>query len=165
MVCRRLSVRLGAEELQARLGREPNPIVITEITESLAGLSDQQSVPGLRDLAERHPSPLVRSYVFMAVADIVGKAVIPYLQEQRRKERSNYVKAALDTVLFAKGKDEALSDLFKDLKSKDVKVRRLVANLLNTMHHEESGRLCSPLSTKHWSARRLPALAAILNEL
>jgi hypothetical protein len=28
-------VRLGAEELRARLGREPNLIVITEITESL----------------------------------------------------------------------------------------------------------------------------------
>jgi hypothetical protein len=121
-------------------------------------------MPRLRDLAERHPSPLVRSYALMAVADIVGKAAIPYLQEQRRKERSNYVRVALDSVLFAKGRDEALPDLIKDLKSRDVKVGAWWPICSNIMRREESGRLCSPPYSKPWSARRPPALAAILSE-
>ena len=123
---------LGAAELRERLGAERNEVVLAEITESLASLKDEASLPRLRSLAEEHPSALVRSYALLAIADISGKEALPYLRDRLARERSRRVKASLRCALFAKGADEVLPDLLKDLRSNDFKVRRSVANLL---HH------------------------------
>jgi HEAT repeat protein len=122
--------QVGATALRKRLRGERNVVVSAEIMESLARLRDRESLPQLYRLAEKHPASLVRSYAFLAVADILGKKAIPYLAEKRRRERNRYVRAALDTALFAKGTDKALPDLLKDLNSRDFRVRALVANLL-----------------------------------
>jgi HEAT repeat protein len=122
--------RIGAEALRSGLGKERNELVLTEITESLASFRDDQSLPQLRDLAEGHPSPIVRSYACMAVADIARKGSVPYLQDRFKRERSSYVKAALSCVLLAQGVGDALVQVVKYLESKNIKIRRLAANLL-----------------------------------
>jgi hypothetical protein len=121
---------VGGPELLKRLDHERNAIVITEITESLASLSEMQSLPKLQELAEKHSSPLVRTYAILAITDLAGKRAIPFLWERRSKERNSAVKATLDCALFVKGVVEILPDLLEDLKSRKPKVRNLVANLL-----------------------------------
>ena len=122
--------QIGTEELRRALDKERNELVLTEITESLAIFRDDQSLPQLRGLAEGHPSPIVRSYSLMAIADISRRGSVPYLQERLRRERSTYVKAALSCVLVAQGVGDALNDVVKYLGSKNIKIRRLAANLL-----------------------------------
>ena len=121
---------LGAAELRERLGAERNELVLAEIAESLVRLKDEASLPRLRSLAEEHSSTLVRNYALLAIADISGKEALPYLRERLVRERSRRLKAFLRSALFAKGADEVLPDLLKDLRSNDVRVRRGVANLL-----------------------------------
>lgn len=121
---------IGEEDLLERLGEEKNPLVLTEITESLAGSGDLRSLPKLREVAERHPSALVRSYAILAVADLLGRHAIPYLLERRGQERGRRMRATIDAALFAKGATEALPDLLASLRSRDPKIRSLVANLM-----------------------------------
>jgi HEAT repeat protein len=121
---------IAGRELLARLRRERNTLVITEITESLAILGEKRSLPQLHSLAKEHRSPRVRSYAILAITDLEGRLAVPFLLERRARERNGRVKATLDCALFAKGAKGALPNLLEDLKSKKPRVLNLVVNLL-----------------------------------
>jgi hypothetical protein len=66
----------------------------------------------------------------MAVADISRKESVPYLRERFKRERSTYVRAALSCVLVARGVGDSLDDVVKYLGSRNVRIRRVAANVL-----------------------------------
>ena len=125
------SAGLGAVALRERLSIERNAIVLTEVTESLAGMGDAKSLPRLRELAETHPSPLVRSYALLAIADIAGRDALPYLYARKEKELNRQVGATLVCALYARGGTDVLPQLLESLRSKDFKIRAIIANLLH----------------------------------
>jgi HEAT repeat protein len=122
--------RKGVVALRKHLSHERNVLVLAELADALATFRDRESLSLLQALAEEHSSPIVRSYSLLALADISGKASIPYLLELRKKDRSRRVRATLDCVLFSMGHAESYSELLKDLRSRDSRIRALVANLL-----------------------------------
>lgn len=121
----------ASKVLRQRLSREPNELVLTDICEALSDLDDAAAVDPLSKLAREHKSQLVRRYALMALADISGMPALPFLEDRIARDRSRRVRATLSVLLLWMEAAAALPALIKGLKSKDIIVRRLIANLLS----------------------------------
>jgi HEAT repeat protein len=120
----------GAAELRSRLTAERNPLVLSEICDSLSLLKDRESLPVLHRLFEEHRSRVVREYALLALADTEGRSAIPYLQERLRTERSPSLRSLLSCLLMTQGVGGALTGVTKALRSRDFRLRHRTANTL-----------------------------------
>lgn len=121
---------IGLEALRQALQRETNELVLTDIILGVSGHKDRASVARLRELAEDHPSPLVRCYAVSGLAEVQGKAAAPFLLKRRKVENSRRVQVDLDAALFQAGFDDALDRIVRHLTSRDFLVRCRAASLL-----------------------------------
>lgn len=120
---------IGASALRERIRVEKNALVMTDLTEALVSAGDPESLNLLTELAEVHPSNLVRSYALMAVADLSRKDSLPFLRKRLQIEKGRRIRATLHVLLFVYGADDVRS-LIDLLRSRDPTVRGRVANLL-----------------------------------
>jgi HEAT repeat protein len=123
-------VGLKAPALRRRLAKERNPLVITELCDSLAVARDRAAAPLLRRLAATSRSALVRSYSLLAIADILGRDAVFYLKKRRQADRSWRVRATADGMLFVVGAKQSIDAVLQDLASNDSRARGWITNLL-----------------------------------
>jgi HEAT repeat protein len=121
---------VGLDALLARMRVERNELVLTEICESLGRINSPVAIGILADLAVAHRSHLVRRYALLAIADIQGKASIPFLRDRLASEGSQYVKSTLRCVLLVLGERAMLDQVLGDLRASRAAIRRIVANTL-----------------------------------
>jgi HEAT repeat protein len=118
----------GVSDLRSALKDERNDVVLAAICEGLLLLGDKQSVPQLKELAQRHSSPLVRQHAAWAVAWLMGRQSVSFLRRLQRIEHSRRVRATIKAGLVKNGEYEELHSLLHMLRSRDYLVRTSVAN-------------------------------------
>lgn len=121
----------GESALLDHLGREKNELVLIAICDALGHLRSTRAVPALEDIAQSHPSWLVRSYAVEALLDILWEEAIPFLKQILESESSYRVRSKIHVALFLAGDDDFLEPMLQGLRFKDYLIRCSISNLLS----------------------------------
>jgi HEAT repeat protein len=122
---------LPAEAIVKRL-QDQDELVRVAAAETLAEIGDRSAIGSLRNaMADR--SPLVRSYVAIAIGTLGDKSDVKLLQRHLNAERSERAQVGLLSALYQLGLPRALNRLIRLLESSDYQVRCAVANSLDSL--------------------------------
>jgi HEAT repeat protein len=103
-------------------------LVRVEAIEALWDLGASQSATRLQHLLENDPHRMVRGYAAKALMGVLGESALPVLENRLPKESSPWAKTQILIALCALGREDLLAVLLRRLKSRNYRLRCLVAN-------------------------------------
>ncbi|MHB9139531.1 MAG: HEAT repeat domain-containing protein [Victivallaceae bacterium] len=122
--------------LKHLLEQERNPLVVTAALESVESIKSPIFIEILKRKL-RDSAPLVRGYAAITMSSISPKLARESITKVLIKERSSWVRCAFYISLYKIGVPNTLFTVFSFFKSKQYRVRCLVANSFSSMPKQD----------------------------